>query len=66
MKAWVADGILLLMEWTEKALPPVRRELPDRRVWELSGYEVNDIHLDYRFGFDCSGTPVAKHFEQRH
>jgi hypothetical protein len=35
---------------------PVRRtDYADRREWRLGDYEVNYIHLDYRFGFDLSG-----------
>jgi len=34
----------------------IRKDFTDRRVWDLSGYEANYIHLDYRFGFDCLGT----------
>lgn len=33
-----------------------RRDYPDRKVWDLTDYEVNYLHLDWRFGFDCSGT----------
>jgi hypothetical protein len=34
----------------------VREADPDRRTWDLMNYEVNYIHLGYRFGFDCAGT----------
>ena len=35
---------------------PVRRtDHRDRREWILGNYEVNFIHLDYRFGFDLYG-----------
>jgi hypothetical protein len=33
----------------------LREEYADRREWALEHYEVNYIHLDYRFGFDLYG-----------
>lgn len=37
-------------------MPVTRRtDCPDRREWILGTYEVNYIHLDYRFGFDLHG-----------
>jgi hypothetical protein len=32
-----------------------RKDYTDRREWTLAQYQVNYIHLDYRFGFDLSG-----------
>ena len=32
-----------------------RKDFNDRREWILDDYEVNYIHLDYRFGFDVYG-----------
>jgi hypothetical protein len=29
-------------------------EYTDRRVWDLDGYEVTYLHIDYRFAFDCT------------
>jgi hypothetical protein len=34
----------------------LRNDEPDRREWVLGNYEVNYIHLDYRFGFDLLGS----------
>lgn len=31
-----------------------QNQFDDRREWTLGQYEVNYIHLDYRFGFDLS------------
>ncbi len=38
----------------------VRTDYSDRREWRLEDYEVNYIHLDYRFGFDLSGFSGSK------
>jgi uncharacterized protein DUF6188 len=35
--------------------PVSRTDHGDRREWALGHYEVNFIHLDYRFGFDLYG-----------
>jgi hypothetical protein len=37
------------------AIRACRQDSPGCRRWDLASYEVNYIHLDYRFGFDCSG-----------
>lgn len=37
----------------------LRRDYPDHREWTLDNYEVNFIHLDYRFGFDLLGFKAS-------
>ena len=36
-------------------LMTTQKVFPERREWILGSYEVNYIHLDYRFGFDLYG-----------